>query len=338
MEDYYKTIPGLLERITDGFYAVDEDFIVNYWNNKSEALLGVTKEEILGKSLWSIFSEGVGSYIYKQHLKAIREHISQEYEAFYSPLKMWFRIIAYPSANGLSVFFKDITTSKKLEEELQKSIRERQKMLTAAIIKAEERVRTEIAKELHDNINQILTTVKLYTEICRNEDVPSKEMLGKSLQYINHCIQEIRNMSKTLSAPCLEGISLRESISELVDLLKTTKEMHTSLSTAGLEEKVIDPEIYIALYRIAQEHLTNIINHSAASTVNISITTTLTGITMHIYDDGQGFDLKARRKGIGIINMTSRAEALSGSLVINTAPGKGCLLIVKLPLLIEELH
>lgn len=108
-------IVNILESITDAFFALDNEWRFTYLNQQAETYLQRTRAELLGKNIWDNFPEAVNSAFYQQYHKAISEQVSVKFEEFYPPLNTWFAVHAYPSANGLSVYFQDITERKGLE-------------------------------------------------------------------------------------------------------------------------------------------------------------------------------------------------------------------------------
>jgi PAS domain S-box-containing protein len=113
-------IGNILESITDAFYALDHEWRFTYLNQQAEALLCRTREELIGKNIWDEFSEALNVSFYEQYHQAVSEQISVEFEEFYPPLNKWFELHAYPSKDGLSVYFKDITERKQAQAELQR--------------------------------------------------------------------------------------------------------------------------------------------------------------------------------------------------------------------------
>jgi signal transduction histidine kinase len=210
-------------------------------------------------------------------------------------------------------------------------MKQQQRAIAYAEIKAQEQVRSQIGRELHDNINQVLTTVKLYNELCLSQPQMTTDLLQKSIHYLNGCIEEIRGLSKTLSAPTIGNVSINDSIKELIDSVEATHRLAITYETSGLENKTYSKDIRIALFRIVQEHITNVLKHAQATELLISLQATDGAITCIIKDNGIGFDTGRHKRGIGITNMISRAEVLHGSVALHSAPGQGCTLTVQLP-------
>ena len=111
----------ILESIGDAFFAVDNKWTVTYWNRIAERDLSVLKNEILGKNLWDVFSDSIDSESYRKYHEAVATNQVVHFEDYYLVLDKWYEISAYPSENGLSVYFKDVTESKKTKELIEKS-------------------------------------------------------------------------------------------------------------------------------------------------------------------------------------------------------------------------
>ncbi len=105
-------ISKILESITDGFFTLDHQWRFTYFNQKAEQILQRTRTDILGQNLWEAFPEIVGSTFDREYHRAVAQQITVRFEAFYSPLEIWFEVHAYPSCEGLSVVFNDITKRK----------------------------------------------------------------------------------------------------------------------------------------------------------------------------------------------------------------------------------
>ncbi|NQX31066.1 PAS domain S-box protein [Pedobacter boryungensis] len=112
---------NILDSIGDGFFAVDHNWIVTYWNATAEKTMGNSREMVLGRCLWDIYSDVVELDFYKYYQRAMRTGNAQHFEDYYPAMNTWFGINAYPSQNGLSVFFRDITESKKSSQALAES-------------------------------------------------------------------------------------------------------------------------------------------------------------------------------------------------------------------------
>jgi PAS domain S-box-containing protein len=111
----------ILESIGDGFFATDKQWIVTYWNQMAEKILMTPKEKVLGKNLWEVFAASVDSHSYRMYHHAIRENKPVHFEDYFEHTKKWYEISAYPSSNGLTVYFKDITLRKEVDIRIRES-------------------------------------------------------------------------------------------------------------------------------------------------------------------------------------------------------------------------
>jgi PAS domain S-box-containing protein len=312
------------------------------WVNKAfTTCYGYELQEVLGKKP----SEMLAGPETNLHLiQEQREHISRGEnfsgeQVFYTRMgeKVWVVTQAQPihdTHGHFKMFFSIhsiITECKRLQEQLQLQMKQQQRAIAYAEIKAQEHVRSQIGRELHDNINQVLTTVKLYNELCLTQQDIATDLLPKSIQYLNSCIEEIRGLSKALSAPTIGNGSIQDSIKELIDSVQATHRLAIAYEASGLDDKTYSKEIRIALFRIVQEQVTNVLKHAQATALTISLQATRGAITCTIKDNGIGFDTGGHKQGIGITNMISRAEVLHGSVTLQSAPGQGCTLTVQLP-------
>lgn len=112
---------AILESIGDAFFAVDQNWVVTYWNKQAENILGRQREEVVGMNLWNVYEDAVGLQFYTQYHKAMSTGKSIHFEEYYPSKNSWYEVSAYPSDNGLSIYFRDITSRKLAEEEIYRS-------------------------------------------------------------------------------------------------------------------------------------------------------------------------------------------------------------------------
>lgn len=121
LEKAYLEKETILESIGDAFFSVDDDWTVNYWNKEAEKVLGKKREDIIGKNLWEEYADAIDSDFYRQYHKAKATGQSVSFEEYYPTLDKWFEVSAYPSDDGISVYFKDVTLRKKADIRLKRA-------------------------------------------------------------------------------------------------------------------------------------------------------------------------------------------------------------------------
>lgn len=226
----------------------------------------------------------------------------------------------------------DITERKKLEKKLVEEKINHQKLLTQATIDGQEAERKEIGKELHDNIGQQLTSIKLYLDMATSSvDDSTRDMVHLAAKNVLQVINEVRSISRSLVPPTLGDLGLVDSIQELIDSINRTQGLHISFNHEGFNEFGIAENKKLTIFRIAQEQLANIVKHANASKVQIDLEVIRSAVQLTIKDDGNGFDLKKIRKGLGLTNIKNRAELFGGYMQINTGIGLGCTLVISIP-------
>lgn len=245
--------------------------------------------------------------------------------------------IFYKGEPAHLAIIRDITNTLQLQNQLNEEKINRQKEITRATIDGQEKERAELGKELHDNVNQILASAKLYLGSAGKADVNRKnELIEESKGLIDSGIQEIRKLSKSLVPPALNNSSLKESIEELIDPVRITTDKKIDTIFSLPDETILCDKLKITIYRMIQEQMNNILKYAEASRIRIVLKQDRYKLLLQIKDNGKGFDAKAKNKGIGLTNIANRAEVYNGKVIIDSAPGNGCCLSVFFPL--ENLH
>jgi PAS domain S-box-containing protein len=225
----------------------------------------------------------------------------------------------------------DITELKELEAKLVEEKICHQKTITETIFAVQEQERTRMGHELHDNVNQILSTCKLYTEMVNPATAEDQNLKSKVIEYILAAIEEIRRLSKEMVTPQLRENGLVASVTSLVEDLKVTHALNVLFYHQDAIE-VLSSGKKVALFRIIQEQVKNTLKYSQANNLTIHLNADDDNATMIIEDDGIGFDPKQTHRGIGLSNIYERTKFYDGDVTIKAAPGKGCKVIVKMPI------
>lgn len=226
---------------------------------------------------------------------------------------------------------QNITERKNLEEELLRNELEKQKAINQATVDSQEMERTEIGKELHDNVNQILTTTKLYLDLALSNNELKDDLIQKSSKNVIAVINEIRQLSRSLMDPTIGDLGLIDSVNDLIENINLTRKLHVSLVADGGLENLLDKNQKLTIFRILQEALNNAMKHAKAGSVRILFKLLANTVSVSIKDDGIGFDPSTVKMGAGLKNIQNRVYLIGGTYTVQSAPKKGCEIIINFP-------
>jgi two-component system sensor histidine kinase UhpB len=222
---------------------------------------------------------------------------------------------------------QDITAQKELQAKLVQQERKSKREIIRSIIETQEKERRQLSVELHDNINQMLASCKLMLEVAQDNKEAAPALTKKSYESLQTVITEIRKLSHRLNPSAIEDIGLDEAIREMVDKINVSKKLEIDYSCQGSEqEERIQGKDKVAIYRIIQEQLSNILKHAQATHVHIQLNLQFPKVFITIQDNGVGFKAESVKRGLGLKSIQNRIDYYFGELNIETAKGKGCLL------------
>ena len=332
-EEKYRT---LVERVTDAFIALDPNWCYTYMNSQAGRLVHRNPVEMIGKNVWEEFPEAVGSATYKAMTEAMLDQRFVTTIDYYEPLNLWQQNYIYPSPEGISMFIRDISMEKRAEiavQQMKQQIFDQkiqdQKKTTRAVIHAQEKERNHIGQELHDNVNQLLVGAKMYLSIAGKNEVV-KEAVKYPIELIENSIKEIRSLASRQVTP-VKNVNLKDMVQSLIEQVSESTALKTSFAYDISSETIAD-ELKLNTYRIIQEQLNNIVKHAGASNINLFISENDGMLNILIEDDGKGFDVNKKRKGIGLSNITNRIESFNGQLHIESTLDHGSRMQVAIPL------
>jgi signal transduction histidine kinase len=227
-----------------------------------------------------------------------------------------------------------IRLEKRLDKEKIKKLQE----ITEVVIAVQERERSYLGAELHDNINQVLATSMLYVDTAIHNEDKRLELIKDGKGFIDTAMQEIRHLSKSLIPPSLSQTSLLTALDDMIRNIKHIDRVEIITDWENIDEEQICEKMKLAIFRIMQEQMNNIFKHAEAKTVNIKLTQHNDGLQLSIKDDGVGFDTSKKRNGVGLQNIVSRIDLFNGELIINSQPGAGCELLVSFYKPVASIH
>ncbi len=214
---------------------------------------------------------------------------------------------------------------------------QKQQAILQAQIEIQEQTLKNVSQELHDNIGQVLSLVKLnINTMIDTATGPLYEKINDSKELITQAIQDLRNLSRTLNTDYIMEMGLISLIKYELELLKKSGKYQTHLNIEGTPF-IIEKQKELILFRILQEIVHNIIKHAKASVIDIHIKFDHNLFSFTIIDNGSGFDASQLEQnsysglGLGIRNMNNRAKLINGNFRLTSSVGKGTKVILTLP-------
>lgn len=340
-QERYHTLMNSVDGIV--WEADAETLAFNFVSEQAERLLGYPTERWINEpDFWqSHIYEADRTWAVNYCAQSTREGKSHQFE--YRMIAadgriLWLRdVVAVIMENNvpvrLSGIMVDITETKKMEAELSNKMIAQQKLITETTILAQEKERNELGLELHDNINQLLSVVKLYLGIAKTEETYNKDIIEKSFLHLEEAITDIRSLSHSLVTPTLGKDGLKEALKDLANSVPNNKNIRVQvLVDDHYNNLTVDKNKELMIYRIVQAQITNILKYAQASEVTISLRSQHNSLNLTVADNGVGFDTELQTgKGIGLKNIHSRVDYYSGQMRVLSAPGKGCTLEVYIP-------
>ena len=334
-DSFINSMPGI-------FYLYTKNGKFLRWNNNFETVSKFTAAELAEKRTLDFFDEDEKKLL-KKSIAMVFEKGSAEVEAHFltkdkEKIPYYFNgrltyIEGKPCLLGVGI---DISKHKQADEAIRAMEKEilnqkvqEQKKISRAIIKTQEKERNYLGGELHDNVNQILATTRMYLNLASKKDANYEDTLKYPLELIDAAIHEIRLLTAKSVAP-LKNIDLRHLINLLIDGIENVTHINT-LFVYGITNEKINDELQLNIYRIIQEQLNNIIKHAEASNIDISINVNENILKIILSDDGKGFDCDKKRKGTGLYNIINRVQSFNGEILLKSSPGHGCTLSVEIP-------
>jgi signal transduction histidine kinase len=228
---------------------------------------------------------------------------------------------------------------------LHSSLREKEaarQVLLQALVRAQEEERHRLAHELHDGAGQVLTSLLVQLQSVSEESDASgvHAAIAPLCENVSAAIEQVRQISHRLRPAALEKLGLEVALHTLAEEMLEGTAIRLSFHS-DLEERRLPEAVELAIYRIAQEALTNVLRHARATDLHLELVRLPYAVAMRIEDNGQGFDPDSisRQSGagrLGLLGIRERAEMLGGSVVVLTAPESGTVIEVRLPVRDED--
>lgn len=346
IEEHERWLTTILTSIGDALIATDVEVKIKFMNPVAEHLTGFKQGDVLGKHLDDVMFI-INEATNERFKNAITLYNNNpNYTEVLLENRTGFRIpIVYSSSpikaenggyTGIVIVFSDISEQKRTEYEKERlfnqvrQAQERLKLLSRRLIEVQETEKRNLARELHDEIGQILTAIKINLQtVIRLSNVAEFNLyIKESVDFVDSVLQQVRNLSLDLRPSMLDDLGLVPALRWYIDKQSTRAGITAKVQTSTFSKR-LEPQIEITCFRIAQEALTNIIKHSAASNVDIYLWIDGMDLNLKIVDNGKGFNVYSALKralsgkSIGILGMQERVELIGGKLKIDSKENEG---------------
>ncbi|HEX8588738.1 PAS domain-containing sensor histidine kinase [Pseudomonas sp.] len=338
-----------IDQSTVGILWVNWDSHVRYANQAAETMLGYSPGRVVDRPLID-FEPGLNMDRWLNLWKAARssEEGPQNYESncvradgSILPADVSLSFLRFRDAEYLVVFITDVTERRRSLAALQESearlqvLAEQLRELSAHLETVREEEKARIAREVHDELGQMLTVLKLETSMCElayaDLDPGLRDRLNSMKRLIAQLFQLVRDVATALRPPILDA-GIASAIEWQARRFEARTQIPCLVQVPDNLPRLPDATA-IGLFRILQESLTNVMRHAEAHTVELSLTLIDGVLCLRIADDGKGFDLHAQRPvSFGLVGMRERVLILGGELCLDTLPGEGTTLRIHIPL------
>jgi PAS domain S-box-containing protein len=368
-EEQITYLARLMEDTTDAIFSTDTSFVIRTWNKAAELLFGYSLAEVKGQSAGEILRTQMNKDIIRSTQEKMLRDGYWKGEVYYltkagnllTILLSASRVKnAYKQSDGIVLVCRDFTERKKMELQLQQfnnELEEQVKKKTAELsesyqdirklashlLDVREEERASIAREIHDELGQQLTGLKMdISWITKKKGVlDEKELDQKTITILNlldTTIKTVRRIATDLRPSILDDLGLVAAIEWQSQEFERRSGICTKF-ISSIEEFHHSSAIAIGLFRICQESLTNIARHAAASQICISLQEEENEyILLKIEDNGKGFEVRTigEKKTLGLLGMKERTLMMGGEFRIGSEPGKGTTLFIKVPITIAK--
>lgn len=305
-------------------------------NSRYEELFGLSNDEVWGKTVDDIFASEEAEQFKRHDARVLDSKRPYQVEeripyngGYYTYLSVRFPIIDESGeVSRLCGILVDITDLKKAEEKLRR--------LSGSIMANQEKERNAIARELHDELGQVLTALRIdavwLLQWLHDADPKARARADSMCQIIDQTISEVRSIATRLRPPALDDLGLVDAL----EWHTSDFEKRTGISCVFTHVGVppVSDRIAITAYRVTQEALTNVSRYAQASNVEVTLRAAGGQLTLSVVDDGRGFEVEKLSEGeeLGIAGMRERASLAGGTLDIRSQPGQGAGVYLRLPL------
>lgn len=335
-----------IESVMDAIIAVDERQNIILFNPSAERMFGLKAEDVIGGSLLMLLPERFRG-AHHSHVQEFKKSdsgsrtmgpqlgiIGLRSDGTEFPIESTISQTMINGEKQLTAVLRDVTERRQAETELRE-MNLQLRGLSESLENIREQERARIARELHDDLGQQLTGLKLelswLSNRVRDGHIPAVERITEMKQQLDGAIASVRRISTELRPIILDDLGFEEAVKWLVG--EFTKRTHIPVHLdLQAEVCVSNTQLATALFRIVQESLTNIARHAEASQVDIVLEKDAEHLVLSIADDGKGLPLGLQSGGFGLVSMRERANSLGAKFNISNGKSKGVTIRVEFAL------
>jgi PAS domain S-box-containing protein len=344
----YKRLTYHVENTPLAIIECDRNMVIKHWSKRAEEFFGWKKSEVLGKNMFDL------KMIYEKDKSIVEQQVEELLNGSGDRNQMlnrnytkegnviyceWYNsALRNPQGSIVTILslVHDVTERRNAEEMMHQSYQQI-RSLTEHLQNIREEERTYIAREIHDELGQQLTVLKMdiawLSKKVNGKDDAVKEKLMDLLNLLDNMVQSVRRISSELRPGILDDLGLAAALEWHLNEFEKRSGVKTHFICPEEEQQLPGP-VKTNLYRIFQESLTNVARHAQASEVTVNLAQQDGQITLTIKDNGQGFDqqLAGKKRTLGILGMKERAAMMGGTYEIQSEPGIGTTISVVIPL------
>jgi PAS domain S-box-containing protein len=332
-----RMLRGIFEHAPDAIVLVDSEGHIERVNEQVERMFGHRRYDLIGQPVEVLLPERFcqrhvqyrTSYLDDPHLRPMGvggELYGKRKDGSEFPVDITLSPVETQTGSLVIAVIRDITRHKQVDEALRENA-ERLQVLSRRLIEVQEAERRYVALELHDEIGQILTGLKLTLEMgARLPADEAQQSIAQAQTMVNQLLARTRKLSIDLRPTTLDHLGLLSALWWHIKHYTSQTQVQVTFKHSGLEGKRFAPELETAAFRIVQEALTNVVRHAKVSDITVRAWADLHGLTLQIEDPGQGFhpeEVLETSHTSGLAGMRERAALSGGQLTIESRPERG---------------
>ncbi len=324
LEESEERFRKLFDSTGDDIFVTDINENIVEVNNAACESLGYSREELLSMKITEIKSPkykdtvsenrkiiyGKGSHTFES------EHVTKDGKVI--QVEFMSRLVSYGDEKLILSIVRNISQRRELERQI-----------LSAVIRGEERERQRFAREMHDGLGPLLSTVKIYVNELASvnlSDEERRELIRHSNEMLDEAVNSARTISNNLMPTVIQSYGLIKAVHAFCEKVNKTNKINIQFETENIEER-LEENLELILFRVISELINNTLKHASAENVFILLVKYEDRLSLYFRDDGVGFDaeeiLQSDNKGMGLKNIISRVKSINGNYSFSSRPGEG---------------